>query len=589
MSNGGMIGLMPRTKRGLVLFFSALFMLSIALQYAAATMPKSALAVTGAVFTSNFDGSGIDLNIYDNKGDVYLTGGPCGGGSHLEDGDYYFQVTSPNGELLSSDAIGDRFITVDGGFIISTSAHVTHDVACTTDPGITVQLLPYDDTPNPGGEYKLTVGLASDVEACDAFEDEALNFVKDCKQIETKSDNYKVGPNGDLKIVKEVDGGEVSGDFTFHVDCGNAFDDDVTITFPDPGFVVIKDLPEDAECTVTETDMPNPPTNFEWGDATITGSPATIGDDTTVTVTVTNHLIRQTGSLTISKDVTGGPDGFEGSFDIHVDCGEDGEFDRTIDFPDPGEVTIDDIPAGAECTVSETGVPTAPDGFKWNDPIFTGNPATIKANGSVTVGITNPLEELPPPGTPTLTIEKTNDAELVNGLPTAEAGDTVTFTLAYSFTGDEVTDATIEDVLPEGLTYVNGSASSDGQFAFVGYDATTRTLSWAADTVDESGSVHYDATVDADAAELEQPLTNVATIDSEETAPDSDESDVFVGAPPQAETTVPTPPQTDTVGSPNNSASGGSMLLILAALAAIALAGVFIAPTPARIRKRMNR
>ena len=44
MSNRGMLGLMPRTRRGLVVFFAALFMLSIALQYAAAAAPKSALA-----------------------------------------------------------------------------------------------------------------------------------------------------------------------------------------------------------------------------------------------------------------------------------------------------------------------------------------------------------------------------------------------------------------------------------------------------------------------------------------------------------------------------------------------------------------
>src|SRR4249919_3961531 len=44
MSHGGMLGLMPRTRRGLVVLFTALFMLSVALQYAAAMAPKSALA-----------------------------------------------------------------------------------------------------------------------------------------------------------------------------------------------------------------------------------------------------------------------------------------------------------------------------------------------------------------------------------------------------------------------------------------------------------------------------------------------------------------------------------------------------------------
>jgi len=34
----------------------------------------------------------------------------------------------------------------------------------------------------------------------------------------------------------------------------------------------------------------------------------------------------------------------------------------------------------------------------------------------------------------------------------------------------------ITDVLPDGVTYVEGSATSTGEFAFVGYTAATRTL-----------------------------------------------------------------------------------------------------------------
>ena len=142
----------------------------------AASFAPSALALTGAIYTSNFDGSIINENVnYDAKTDVYLTGGPCDGGSHLADGDYYFEVTSPNGVLLSSDAIGERFFTVEDGFIVSSSGHVTHDVSCTALPGLTVQLYPFDDTPNAGGEYKLTVATAESVEDCAGFDaDEQL-------------------------------------------------------------------------------------------------------------------------------------------------------------------------------------------------------------------------------------------------------------------------------------------------------------------------------------------------------------------------------------------------------------------------------
>ena len=108
----------------------------------AASFAPSALALTAAVYTSNFDGSIINANVdYASKADVYLTGGPCNGGSHLADGTYYYEVDSPNGELLSSDSIGSRSFTVVNGFIqTTTGGHATHAVNCNPSvTGVTVQ------------------------------------------------------------------------------------------------------------------------------------------------------------------------------------------------------------------------------------------------------------------------------------------------------------------------------------------------------------------------------------------------------------------------------------------------------------------
>jgi hypothetical protein len=156
---------------------------------------SSALALSGAVYTSNADGSQIDQNIYAAKGDVYLTGGPCNGGSHLDAGTYYFQVVQPagGGDLLSTDAIGNRQFTVGAnGFISSTTGtHVTHTVNCTPAvTGITLQLLPYGDSAN--GEYKLEVATASSVEACEGFDAASTTFTF-CQAADQKSDNFKVG------------------------------------------------------------------------------------------------------------------------------------------------------------------------------------------------------------------------------------------------------------------------------------------------------------------------------------------------------------------------------------------------------------
>ena len=196
-----------------------------------------------------------------------------------------------------------------------------------------------------------------------------------------------------------------------------------------------------------------------------------------------------------------------------------------------------------------------------------------------------------------LVISKSNDApieslELPDGttadLPTAKEGSTVTFTLHYTFSGAPVTNGVITDVLPVGLTYVAGSATNSSEFIFVAYNGTTRTLTWTAATVTASGTVTYKAKVDIGAAELEQPLTNVATIDSDQTEPSSDTSDVFVPVIPEAETHVPTAPPTDTL-EPTEGQSGSSLPLVLAVLGVILLAVAFVTPVPATVRRRNRR
>ncbi len=161
----------------------------------AASFAPSAFAAPGAVYTSNFDGTIVNANVdYDAKTDVYLTGGPCNGDGQLADGDYYYEVTSPSGDLLSSDSIGNRTFTVTDGFITSIggSTHVTHELGCAEDvTGITVQLYPFDDTDNPGGEYKLTIAEAASVEDCAGFSAGSDTF-EICNQADSKSDNFKV-------------------------------------------------------------------------------------------------------------------------------------------------------------------------------------------------------------------------------------------------------------------------------------------------------------------------------------------------------------------------------------------------------------
>ena len=138
----------------------------------AALVPSNAAlahAPSGAIFTTLPDGSEVNFNIYADKDDVYLDGGPGQGAPQtaagLDDGTYVFQVTDPSGKtLLSQDAARCRQFTVVGGVISGVVATgCEHLTGIDVDHGaVTVQLMPYADTPNPGGEYKAWVTTVED-------------------------------------------------------------------------------------------------------------------------------------------------------------------------------------------------------------------------------------------------------------------------------------------------------------------------------------------------------------------------------------------------------------------------------------------
>ena len=132
--------------------------------------------VSGAIFTTNSNGTVVNGNQYDSPCSVYLDGGP---GLHapvtaagLPDGDYYFQVTDPSGKtLLSTDPVSNRRFSISGGVIVAywgdgvDPIHVTGpDQANPPGSGaITIRLAnlscPADfaASPNNGGAYKVWV------------------------------------------------------------------------------------------------------------------------------------------------------------------------------------------------------------------------------------------------------------------------------------------------------------------------------------------------------------------------------------------------------------------------------------------------
>src|ERR1041385_3579486 len=176
--------------------------------------PASAQNFSGSIFTTFADGATVNGNIYPSKAAVFLNGGPQNTNSAgLPDGTYYFQVTDPAAKvLLSTDDVTCRQVVVSGGIFQGVPAGAP-PAACTASDGglgnfhlngspnpanggsISVQLCApsgcpagqpdFNDTPNPGGEYKVWLTNVNDYDPIDCAN---FGFCND----KSKTDNFKV-------------------------------------------------------------------------------------------------------------------------------------------------------------------------------------------------------------------------------------------------------------------------------------------------------------------------------------------------------------------------------------------------------------
>jgi hypothetical protein len=160
--------LIPRTRKRAAIASLVVALVATAVAIFAGSL-RAAIAPSGAIFTTVADGSEVNFNIYASKDLVYLDGGPGpeapATAAGLDDGTYVFQVTDPSGKtLLSTDAARCREMTVSGGIITAVvpASGCEHKTGLDVDhAATTVQLMPYLDTPNAGGVYKVWVTLES--------------------------------------------------------------------------------------------------------------------------------------------------------------------------------------------------------------------------------------------------------------------------------------------------------------------------------------------------------------------------------------------------------------------------------------------
>ena len=200
------------------------------------------------------NGTIVNENVrYEDKREVYLDGGPGPNAPQhaagLPDGNYYFQVTDPSGKvLLSSDSIRCREVRVENGVIAQYVAALSglnlekvhgvwtlapcqgalvnnayglyefHNTGIDFDHGaVTIQLFPFDDTPNPGGVYKVWLTPVADYAG--SYPDDCLGEKGACNvrgenwqpgnahgflPARSKTDNFKVKYKGKPFLAPEI-------------------------------------------------------------------------------------------------------------------------------------------------------------------------------------------------------------------------------------------------------------------------------------------------------------------------------------------------------------------------------------------------
>ncbi|GAA4843565.1 hypothetical protein GCM10023221_22190 [Luteimicrobium xylanilyticum] len=228
--------------------------------------------------------------------------------------------------------------------------------------------------------------------------------------IDTTSDDLNVITvrniyrNAGFTVTKAVDNGGAEDqdgnpiaydrDYTFTASC--TFNDtevvppdDRTFTLHDGESKTVDGLPAGSTCTVTETDdggaastTTTTTTADGAGEPTDgTSSTFTLTADTVtgVTNTVAVENVYTVGSVQITKAVTGdGADDWgSGPFTVHMTCTLDGadpnpvfDADHTLTPPDDLTWSVDNLPTGAECTVTEPRTGGA-NGTFIDDPTFT--------------------------------------------------------------------------------------------------------------------------------------------------------------------------------------------------------------------------
>lgn len=284
----------------------------------------------------------------------------------------------------------------------------------------------------------------------------------------------------------------ITFDVTITRDAGTSVDNTATVN--------------DHETNTTTTPYPSDDKKdvFEADDPTTSVNGKLVGVGDTLTYTI-DWAADEDGTVTITDELPRGTAYVEGS------ATEPGVYDegtRTISWE------LGEQAAGERGTVSFQ-VTVTNDAVQ-NDPIT--NTASIQ------IGENDPKQVTAEVDIPKKIAEdKTPDTGY-------QVGDTIHYTIEWANHEDSAQTVTITDTLPEGLTYVDGTASRADDFT-----ANGQTLTWTFEAEPgDAGTVSFDARINEQATVVEDPVTNSATVEvgdnSYNTNTTDDETEVETGS-----------------------------------------------------------
>ncbi|HEX8001263.1 MAG TPA: DUF5979 domain-containing protein [Mycobacteriales bacterium] len=294
---------------------------------------------------------------------------------------------------------------------------------------------------------------------------------------------------GDLVVTKSAD---VDGTFSFVVDCSDDQYDVLDLqltTVSGTATYTLSDVPTGVTCVVTEHADSRYTTEVLPANGTVTI------DDDGETVAFTNT--RKRGSLVVTKQIVDATNSGPHAFTYHVTCNGAALDDFQLGDTAGLTKTIEGIPTGDVCTVTEDADAT------WAKTVTPESGTVTISDTPATVAFVNTKLYT------ATSLAKTADP--ASGSAVTD-GATITYTLAYANAGNIPATVTITDEIPDGTTYVadssGGGVLADGE------------LSWTVEVpAGGSGTVSFQVTVDTG---LDDPFTirNVAVLhEGEEETP----------------------------------------------------------------------